>query len=337
MALDNNEIIKIRDELKDINVVYLAEGERAEENRVFFEGIFRKCYVIENQNDNAKMEDVGFVPELIILSSKVKGVDAEVVIKSYLNHKIVPEVLLFVTEDMGIPDFLKLHSLGITNYIEEDFNKNDFIASTRKILENLEYKRDKMVKENLVVNKRRNLKTPQDMNIIILEKSIPSSNVIKNLLIKNGAQQKNISIYRTIEQLLSHVRIQTKSSSADIVILGEDDADTGIEIIVKNIITTKKDTYILAMSSETSRSFVSNLMALGIKDVMIKPFEESVVSMKLDKALKMGEGHSIGLNRHLYNIGEIVEEYRNYRFLKKLTPEQSKLLEDYVIFLRRKR
>jgi len=123
MSMDSQDITKIREELKDINVVYVADGDDKEKNHEFFNEIFRKCYMIETTTDNLEMEKVGYIPELIILSSKVKGVDAEVVIKSYLTHKIVPEVMLLVSEDAEVKDFIKLYNLGITNFIEEGFEQ----------------------------------------------------------------------------------------------------------------------------------------------------------------------------------------------------------------------
>lgn len=337
MGMDQQDLEKLREELKDINVVYVAEGERKQENYEFFKSIFRKCYMIENTSDNQEMEKIGYIPEVIILGSKVKGMDAEVVIKSYLTHKIVPEVMLLVSENQNVKDFLKLYAMGITNFLAEDFEQEDFISCTKKVIDNLEFKRDKVAQENLVINKRKTIKTPQEMNVIILEKSIPVSNVIKNLLIKNGAQEKNIYIYRTVDKLVSHVRTQTKHDAADIVVLGDDEGDNDVILLVKNIIASKKDTYVLTMSAETSRESIDRLISYGIKDVIMKPFDESVVNIKIDKALKLGEGQSLGLNRHLYNISEIVEEYKQYRFLNKLNAEQNKLIEDYIIFLRRKK
>ncbi len=335
--MEEQDLEKLREELKDINVVYVAEGERKQENYEFFKSIFRKCYMIENTSDNMEMEKVGYIPEVIILGSKVKGMDAEVVIKSYLSHKIVPEVMLLVSESQNVKDFLKLYAMGITNFLEEDFEQEDFISCTKKVIENLEFKRDKVAQENLVINRRKSIKNPQDMNIIILEKSIPVSNVIKNLFVKNGAQEKNIYVYRTVDKLISHVRTQTKHDEADIVVLGDDEGENDVILLVKNIISSKKDTYVLTMSAETSRESIDRLISYGIKDVIMKPFEESVVNIKLDKALKLGEGQSLGLNRHLYNISEIVGEYKQYRFLNKLSEEENKLIEDYIIFLRRKR
>jgi DNA-binding NarL/FixJ family response regulator len=331
------ELIKMKEELKEIRVVYIDELIRIKKNKPFFEDTFRQCFVIEKAQDNIALQNMGYTPELIIIGDTVNDKKAEDIVGSFLTATIKPEVLLLITKNTPMDEFLKLFNLGITNFIFEDFEKKDFVMSLKKIIKNLQCQRDVINVIDFEKNKPKKTLKARDLNIILLEKSVPFTNVLKNLLQKNGAESNRIYVYKTPEEMVTHMKTFPESQQPHIILFGEDESQTDIVTLTKNVVDIKKDVYMMVISNETNREYIEKVMRLGIKDVIVKPFSENNVDQKIDKALKLGESTNMGLNKFLYNIGEIVEEYKYFQFLKKLDKKESELLESYISFLQQKR
>jgi len=326
---DEAKLMKdVKHKFKDFNVIYIDDKNNIEKNKSFFKSIFRKLFIVESNLDKILLNDSTDNVDLIIINSTVNQERGEEIVRAYLQEENQSvEILMLVDKTKEMSDILNLFDLGVSTFINQEYDKKNFLSSMDNVSNHIGFKKEEAKK----IEKKKE-KLPKDLGFSILESSIPTYNMLKNFLIKNKVEGRNITNNRCPEEFINH--IQKNKDNIDIVIIGKHEDNIDIYDIVKNVFNAKKELYIIVISETSDKEIIQELLKYGVKDVFLKPFEENIISKKIQAATTMGSVRSLGLNKYLYNIAEIVGEYRSFSFNRKLNNGDDMLLKGFISFLK---
>ncbi len=154
-----------------------------------------------------------------------------------------------------------------------------------------------------IVEKYNQLQKNKNYNILIVDDSAFSRNLIKKILVRNNFQVKTISTGKNIIA-------QLKEFKANLIIVDIEMPDiNGIEVINK-IRKTDLNTPIIAMSgSHNSQNEVLHMMKNGANDFISKPFNIELLIIKVEQFIKLEALHTnlIKKNKELEKLISLKE------------------------------
>lgn len=332
---EESQLMKeVKQDFKDYNVIYIDNVKNIDKNKLFFKSVFRKLFIVESNfdkmllNDKLNLNESKDGIDLIIINSTVNEESGEEILRAYLEDEAqIVEVMMLVDRTKQVSDILSLLDLGISTFVDKDYDKAQFLTSMKTLSNHIKYN-----KENETKEKKKKDKLPRELVFSILESSIPTYNMLKNFLTKNRVEGRNISNNRNADEFIKE--IQKNKAKIDIVIIGKYEDNTSIYDIVKNIFNANKEIYVIVISETSDKQIIEELLKYGVRDVFLKPFEENIISKKIQAATGVRSVKSLGLNKYLYNIAEIVGDYKTFSFNKKLNIGDDDLLKSFISYLK---